>query len=261
MELGDIDIVEVKPTLCTPYGDDLSQLGFARIDWAPMIWQGSEPLPADHSLLAENRVFSIGLSSVMACLQLKLSAGDKLHDMCAAPGIKSLYLQLLHNKKLDLYANDLSHQRLLRLRRLFEQFGIPQPTYSNQPGQTLTSRYTDGYFDAILLDAPCSGEGTVFGGDTAALQAWSPAKVKRLSQLQRKLILTAKTLIKPEGQLIYATCTLNQSENERVLRKANMSVGNTMQLSTPQKVDLQSMEAVRVLPSSSGIGFFVAKIT
>ncbi len=261
MELGDLDIVEVKPTLCAPYDDDLDGYGFKRIEWAPMIWQGIEPLPANHSLLTESRVFSIGLSSVMACLQLKLSAGDKLLDMCAAPGIKSLYLQLLHNKKLDLCVNDLSHQRLLRLRHLFQQFDIPQPTYSNQPGQTLASRYIRGHFDAILLDAPCSGEGTVFGGDTAALQAWSPAKVKRLSQLQRKLILTAKTLLKPNGQLVYATCTLNDLENERALKKAGAPVSSTIQLSIPQPTHLQTGEAVRVLPSHEGIGFFVAKIT
>ncbi len=75
--LGDIQILPVKPTICAPYGDDLSSLGFRRIDWAPFIWQGDEKLPKDHDLFTDNRIFSIGLSSVLACLQLNLSPKTK----------------------------------------------------------------------------------------------------------------------------------------------------------------------------------------
>lgn len=224
-----------------------------------MIWQGNEPLPEDHPLLTDNRVFSIGLSSVIACLQLKLSAGDTLLDMCAAPGIKSLYLQFLHDKKIKLYVNDLSHDRLFRLRRLFDQFKVPQPIYSNQPGQTLLSKYEPFFFDAIIIDAPCSGEGTIFEGDKSSLQAWSPAKVKRLSQLQRKLVLTAQQLLRRSGQLVYATCTLNENENERALKKAGVSVKSTL-FSEPKVIQLETGAAARILPSEKGIGFFVAKI-
>lgn len=259
-DLGALEITETKPTLCAPYGDDLSSYGFTPVAWAPMIWQGDLPLPEQHPLLKESRVFAIGLSSVMACLQLDVKAGDTVLDMCAAPGIKSLYLQLSHNRQLRLYVNDLSHDRLLRLRRLFDQFGIPQPAYTNQPGQTLLTKYEPGYFDAVILDAPCSGEGTIFEGDEAALSAWSPAKVKRLGQLQRKLIMTAHQLVKPSGDCVYATCTLNQTENERALKKAGITVKTTL-LHAPARFTLQTGEAVRLLPSREGIGFFVAKIT
>ncbi len=61
--------------------------------------------------------------------------------MCAAPGIKSLYLQLLHNRALNMYVNDLSHARLLRLRLLFEKFDVPMPTFTNQIGQSLLGKY------------------------------------------------------------------------------------------------------------------------
>lgn len=260
VELGDLDIVNVKPTICTPYGDDLSQFGFERVEWAPMIWQGDTPLPDDHPLLKESRVFSIGLSSVLACLQLQLKARDKLLDMCAAPGVKSLYLQLLYNKKIQLYVNDLSHDRLLRVRRLFDLFDIPQPTYSNQPGQSLLNKFDLRYFDAIIIDAPCSGEGTIFEGDESALNAWSPAKVKRLAQLQRKLIIAAQKLATKDGQIIYSTCTLNMHENERTIKKAGIIV-TTTPLPKPKHILLTPKTAIRLLPSQAGIGFFVAKIT
>lgn len=256
---GKISIVKTRPTLCAPYGDDLTEFGFVQVNWAPMIWQGDVPLPENHPLIKNAKVFSIGLSSVLSCLQLELKPGDKLLDMCAAPGIKSLYLQLVYGKRIELYVNDLSHNRLLRLRRLFEQFNMPQPIYSNQPGQSLLNKYAAGYFDAVLIDAPCSGEGTIFEGDESALSAWSQAKVKRLAQLQRKLIVTAQKLIKPSGQVVYSTCTLNEHENERAIKKAGIAV-SLMVYNEPVHMKLATGHALRLLPSKEGIGFFVAKL-
>ncbi len=257
--LGSLEVQSVAPTLCAPYDDDLSSLGFNRVEWAPYIWQGAEKLPKDHPLIIDNRVFSIGLASVVACLQLELSNGDKLLDMCAAPGIKSLYLQILHKKSLDIYVNDVSHPRLVRLRRLFDDFKIPTPTFTNQPGQTLSQRYKKAYFDAVLIDAPCSGEGTIFGGDEASLESWSPAKVKRLAQLQRKLLLTGSSLLKPGGTFVYATCTLNQNENEKAISKAGFMLDEVSMGPIGNKL-LNVNEGYRVLPSSSSIGFFIARI-
>lgn len=258
-DLGDLQVIATKPTLCSPYGDDLADFGFMRVEWAPMIWQGDIPLQDDHPLIKNARVFSIGLSSVLACLQLDLEPGDTLLDMCSAPGIKSVYLQFLHSKKIELYVNDLSHDRLLRLRRLFDQFNMTQPIYTNQPGQSLLNKYEKGYFDAIIIDAPCSGEGTIFEGEQAALNAWSLAKVRRLAQLQRKLIVSAQKLLKPSGQLVYSTCTLNEHENERAIKKAGSSV-SAVTYDTPEFTKLEPGQAVRLLPSKEGIGFFVAKL-
>jgi 16S rRNA C967 or C1407 C5-methylase (RsmB/RsmF family) len=252
-----VERVEPFPSVCAPFGDDLSEYGFERVSWAPYVWQGSVRLPSNHQLFAEHRIFAIGLASVFACLQVNCKPGNKVLDMCAAPGIKSLCLQLLHQNQLDLYVNDLSHDRLIRLRSLFEQFSCPLPTFSNQPGQTLARVYPEQSFDAVLLDAPCSGEGTILGGDDAALQTWSPAKVKRLAGLQRKLLMTADKLCAANGTLVYATCTLNKTENESVIRKSGLPEPVVAQDSQQQ---LRPGQAVRLLPSKLSIGFFVANI-
>ena len=76
-------------------------------------------------------------------------------------------------------------------------------------------------FDAVIIDAPCSGEGNIMAGDEQALKTWSLAKVRRLAEMQRKLLKAGASLVKSDGQLIYSTCTLNTHENENVLRKAN----------------------------------------
>ncbi len=253
------EVVVVRPTLCTPYGDDLSQYGFERVEWAPMIWIGNEPLPKDHELFKNNRVFAIGLASVLACLQLDVMRGDKVLDMCAAPGIKSLYLQLLHDKSLVLFVNDISHDRLLRLRHLFEQFHVPLPTFSQQPGQSLLNRYKEASFDAVIIDAPCSGEGNIFAGDTRALENWSLAKVKRLAQLQRKLLIAGMHLVKDGGSFVYATCTLNTNENEGALRKAGLML-SLVEKGVLTYKKLEDAEGFRIMPSGRSIGFFVAKI-
>ncbi len=255
----DFKPVKVRPTLCAPYGDDLSELGFNKVEWAPYIWQGDIPLAKDHELLAENRVFAIGLASVVTCLQLNLRPGDKVLDMCAAPGIKSLYLQILHKKKLELYVNDISNERLIRLRTLFEQFDMPLPAFSHQPGQTLHMRYKPHYFNAVIIDAPCSGEGNALAGDESALETWSMAKVKRLAQLQRKLLKTGQALLKENSQFLYATCTLNMYENERALEKAGFSIQPILHTKATY-VQLQDDQALRIEPSHASIGFFMAKL-
>ncbi|MCA9324326.1 RsmB/NOP family class I SAM-dependent RNA methyltransferase [Candidatus Saccharibacteria bacterium] len=257
--LGKLEVTSVKTTLCAPFEDDLSSFGFKRVEWAPYMWIGDEKLSKDHRLFTENKVFSIGLASVLACLQLNLKAGDKVLDMCAAPGIKSLYLQLIHDKKLDLYVNDTSHVRLERLRALFSAFSVPLPIFSNQPGQSLHNRYNEAFFDAILIDAPCSGEGNILKGDTEALKTWSQAKVKRLAEIQRKLIKTGQKLVKTDGQLVYATCTLNQYENEGTIKKAGIELQD-VQNTVLEQIQLEDSTAVRLLSSVYSIGFFVAKL-
>lgn len=256
--LGNLEPQAVSPTLCAPYGDDLSGFGFEQVKWAPYIWQsGGEPLPKDHELFTDHRVFAIGLASVLACLQLELRPGSKVLDMCAAPGIKSLYLQLIHDKKLNLYVNDVSHDRLVRLRLLFEQFSVPLPQFTKQAGQSLLRAYDKHSFDAVIIDAPCSGEGNILAGDAEALKTWSPAKVRRLADLQRKLIKTGLSLVKPEGQLLYATCTLNTHENETALRKAGVGLGK-VETGTIDFRQLTIGEGYRLLPSENSIGFFVS---
>lgn len=248
----------ILPTICAPYGDDLSHYGFKRISWAPFIWQGDEPIPSDHALFKEHKIFAIGLASVLACLQLNLQPGHKVLDVCAAPGIKSLYLQFLHNKQLQLFVNDTSHNRLQRLRRLFTNFEMPLPIFTSKPGQSLASVYSKNSFDAIIVDAPCSGEGNILAGDEATLQSWSVAKVKRLANIQRKIIKATYPLVSDNGTFIYSTCTLNAYENERAITKAGHTT-KTDQAAVNYST-LQPNQSLRILPNSQSIGFFIARL-
>jgi 16S rRNA C967 or C1407 C5-methylase (RsmB/RsmF family) len=188
-------------------------------------------------------------------------SGLSVLDVCAAPGMKGLYLNSLYDC-LEYRANDLSGDRLARLGRLFKKHGKEIDQITKYDARFIDRAYATESFDRILLDAPCSGEGVILGGNTKLLETWSPAKVKRLQQLQIGILKSAWKLLKPGGRLIYATCTLNKNENERAIKKA---LGATISvregaLSLSEAPQLRNKEAWRILPSENSIGFFVAAL-
>lgn len=208
--------------------------------------------------LAHTQAESMSLASMQAVHILGAHAGENVLDMCAAPGMKSLYLHALE-PNVQLYGNDLSADRISRMRRLFEKHGV-SAEITKCDARFLGDIYDEAFFDKILIDAPCSGEGLAMVGNQKQAEAWSPAKVKRLQQLQIKILKTGWHLLRPGGTLVYATCTLNKNENERVIHKAlkiDVSVVEAP-LTLHTLPHLQHAQALRVLPSENSIGFFVA---
>ncbi len=208
--------------------------------------------------LSQTHAESMSLASMQAVHALGAQAGERVLDMCAAPGMKSLYMHALE-PRIDLYSNDLSADRLARMRRLFAKHGVTSTT-TKSDARFLGDVYDDAFFDKVLIDAPCSGEGLAVVGNQNQADAWSPAKVKRLQQLQIKILKTGWKLLRPGGTLVYATCTLNKNENERVIHKALKIDVTTNQspLSLQATPQLLHGESMRVLPSSNSIGFFMA---
>ena len=208
--------------------------------------------------LARTQAESMSLASMLAVHILGAHAGENVLDMCAAPGMKSLYLHALE-PNVRLYSNDLSADRIGRMRRLLEKHSV-SADITKSDARFLGDVYDEAFFDKVLIDAPCSGEGLAMVGNQRQAEAWSPAKVKRLQQLQIKILKTGWHLLRPGGTLVYATCTLNKNENERVIHKAlkiDVSVVEAP-LSLHTLPLLQHAQALRVLPSENSIGFFVA---
>ena len=83
------------------------------------------------------------------------------------------------------------------------------------------------FFDAVLLDAPCSGEGTAFR-DSSIVDHWHEKNIDRIAKLQKQLMETAEAVTAPGGTLSYSTCTLNKEENERVIESAIYNLQSTM---------------------------------
>ena len=138
--------------------------------------------------------------------------GDRVLDLCAAPGGKATELGAKLKREGVLVANDISNSRAKALLHNLELFGIPNLFVTNETPDNLAFRFP-GFFDKILVDAPCSGEG-MFRKDPAAVKAWYPGKPGECAVLQKEILKSAAEMLAPGGLLLYSTCTFAPEENE-----------------------------------------------
>ena len=144
--------------------------------------------------------------------RLPIEAGDRVLDVCAAPGGKATELGAKLNGSGVLIANDLSNSRARGLLKNIELFGIGNVlVLSEEPGKLVN--YFPEYFDKILIDAPCSGEG-MFRKDRKMVKAWEEYGPEFFVKIQRSIITQAAQMLKPGGMLLYSTCTFSPEEDE-----------------------------------------------
>ncbi len=137
-------------------------------------------------------------------------------DLAAAPGSKTTQLASLLNNDGLILANEKSASRVKILQANLVRCGVSNVCISQFDGNKLKGRLSN-LFDYILLDAPCSGEGTI-RKDPNALADWDLEKVREMARIQKELILTAYQCLKPGGRLVYSTCTLSLEENHHVAK-------------------------------------------
>lgn len=135
-------------------------------------------------------------------------------DMAAAPGSKTTQIAAGIDNRGGIIANEYSASRVKVLHANISRCGVSNTALTHFDGRVFGAALPE-YFDAILLDAPCSGEGVV-RKDPSAMSHWSPESIVDIAATQRELILSAFHALKPGGVMIYSTCTLNQQENQQV---------------------------------------------
>ena len=154
-------------------------------------------------------------SAMTPASRLPIEPGDFVLDLCAAPGGKATALGAALNGTGFLLANDISTSRARALLRNLELFGITNMLVTDEKPAKLHQRFP-AFFNKILLDAPCSGEG-MFRKDEALVKDWTPEKSRELSLIQKDLILKASDMLRPGGLLLYSTCTFAPCEDEEVV--------------------------------------------
>ncbi|WP_041704505.1 RsmF rRNA methyltransferase first C-terminal domain-containing protein [Lachnoclostridium phytofermentans] len=147
---------------------------------------------------------------------LPVEPGDKVLDLCAAPGGKSTELAAKLQGKGVLVSNDISNSRAKALLKNIELFGVRNPVVISEAPAKLVNTFT-GYFDKILVDAPCSGEG-MFRKSPSIIKNWEQYGVDYYNKLQKEIILLAVKMLKPGGYLLYSTCTFSTEENEGTIK-------------------------------------------
>ena len=144
-----------------------------------------------------------------------IEPGDFVLDLCAAPGGKATALGAALNDTGFLLANDISTSRARALLRNLELFGMKNMLVTDEKPAKLAQRFP-AFFNKILLDAPCSGEG-MFRKEEALARDWTPEKSAELSDIQKDLVLKAADMLRPGGMLLYSTCTFSPCEDEEVV--------------------------------------------
>ncbi|NJK44573.1 MAG: hypothetical protein HC933_10070 [Pleurocapsa sp. SU_196_0] len=153
-------------------------------------------------------------SAQAVALALEPRPGERVLDLCAAPGGKSTHLaQLMGNQSL-LVCNEISASRARVLAENLERLGCAGMVTNEEPA-TLARRW-GAFFDRVLVDAPCSGEG-MFRKNPEAVRDWSEGHVLACARRQSEILESAATLLRSGGVLVYSTCTFAPEENEAVI--------------------------------------------
>jgi len=202
-------------TLVAPYGWQLTP-----VPWCPegfWIERDDELLPLGSTAEHLSGLFYIQEASSMlpvAALFDGCPSPERVMDVAAAPGSKTTQMAARMHNHGAILANEYSSSRVKVLHANISRCGISNVALTHFDGRVFGTALPET-FDAILLDAPCSGEGVV-RKDPDALRNWSPESNQEIAATQRDLIESAFHALKPGGTLVYSTCTLNCEENEAV---------------------------------------------
>ena len=160
-------------------------------------------------------------ASQIVALALQVQPGDRVLDMCAAPGGKSLILAEQLNLTGELISNEFSVSRRERLVRVFREYIPPEKRQNifvqGKDGQMFGLK-TPGYFDRVLADVPCSGERHLLE-NKSEFKKWTKKRSINLSVRQFSLLSSAWLACKQEGRIVYSTCSISPLENDAVIKK------------------------------------------
>lgn len=241
-----------------------NNIKFERVLWykdALIIKNANEKQIQKLDIYENGYIYLQSLSSMIPPIVLNPKEGEKVLDLTAAPGSKTTQISALMNNNGYILANELDKIRYERLKYNIEVQGAKIVEAINGRGEKIGDNYIE-HFDKVLLDTPCSGEGRFIVNSLATYRDWSPQKVKELTKTQRKLIQSAYKALKTNGIMVYSTCTLNEEENENVLKWAleNLDL-KLLDINLKLKeAEIALNKAIRVLPSKETEGFFVAKM-
>ena len=201
-----------------PLKGEVPQLPFvgSPVPWEPMgYYYDPDSRPGLH-LYHEAGVYYLQEASAMAPVALlDPQPGERICDLCAAPGGKTTQIAGRMMREGFLLCNEYSPKRAKILSRNIERMAVANALVTNEPTEVLASRFP-GFFHRVLVDAPCSGEG-MFRKEEAAVADWSQEAVEMCARRQQEILNNAARMVAPGGRLVYSTCTFAPEEDEGVV--------------------------------------------
>ena len=186
------------------------------VPWEPEgVYYDPEARPGLH-VYHEAGVYYLQEASAMAPVALlDPQPGERVCDLCAAPGGKTTQIAGRMRGRGFLLCNEINPKRAKILSRNIERMAVANALVTNEHPETLAQRFP-GFFDRVLVDAPCSGEG-MFRKEEAAVTDWSEETVAMCARRQGEILHSAAKLVRPGGYLVYSTCTFAPAEDEGVV--------------------------------------------
>lgn len=248
------------------------------ISWCPnayFICESQKRALTESHFFKEGKIYIQNPSSLFATLVLDPQTGEEILDLAAAPGGKTLHIAALMNNIGRIAAVEAVRDRFFRLLNNVKLAGANIVATYHKDGTTL-GRIVPARFDRVLLDSPCSAEARFNPDDPKSFAFWSEKKILEMNRKQKKLIYSAIQCLKPNGTLVYCTCSYAPEENEAIVQYAlnkfggeleiqafdtpfsNYQVGLTQWQNTVFSSELQ--KSIRIIPNELMAGFYICKI-
>ncbi len=183
------------------------------VDWEENgFYYEADKRPGKHPFHESGLYYIQEASAMSPVVFLDPGEGERILDLCAAPGGKTTQIACAMKGKGLLIANEINKDRAKILSLNVERMGVKNAMVLNEDSDHLADVF-EGYFDKILVDAPCSGEG-MFRKNQEAFTEWSPENVRLCADRQRMILDNAARMLAPGGTLVYSTCTFAPDEDE-----------------------------------------------
>lgn len=241
-------------------------LEYEEVEWskeALIIKEAKEMDIGELEIYEKGEIYLQSLSSMIPVMFLEPKEEENILDMAAAPGGKTTQIAAMSNNKALITACEKNKIRAERLKYNIEKQGAKRINVLIEDARNLNDYFS---FDKILLDAPCSGSGTINVNDEKLNKVFTEELVKRAEQTQFALLKKAVDILKPGHEMIYSTCSILYNENEKNIQKILKSKDIELVPIMPEAFKEVPMLPVKlegtiaICPTSLYEGFFVAKL-
>lgn len=196
--------------------EKISPFKLEKVEWADEgYYYDDNEAPGKHAFYHAGLYYMQEPSAMYPAEVLEAEPGQKILDVCAAPGGKSVQIASKLRSKGILVTNDINENRVKALVKNIELQGVRNAIITNETTQKLKQKFNK-YFDKILVDAPCSGEG-MFGKDETAVKSWLSFSPEKCREMQDVILEDIHHMLKSGGEIVYSTCTFNAIENEQTI--------------------------------------------
>ena len=243
-----------------------NNIEFEKVSWsdtALVITNSTEQELKKFSIYEKGEIYLQSLSSMLPPVIMNPQENTDILDMTAAPGGKTTQIAAITNNNANITACEMNNIRIEKLKYNIEKQGATSVVIMQADSRNLSDYFA---FDQILLDAPCSGSGTIRINEIGTYKNFSEKLVEKSTKSQLTLLKKALKILKPGHEMIYSTCSILAKENEDIVNKALKGIDAQI-----VPIKMQGIEEVPVLPTKiSGTlcvcpnkyydGFYIAKI-